>query len=405
MVIDYKMDAHFNVTACVIYGTNYSYDCLFDVEGEIEKFLEFENYVRIIIPIIFGLIVITGLGGNLLVICSVLCNQQMRSTTNILIVSLAFADLFFIIFCVPFTATGYVLPYWPFGNLWCKVVHFVIFVSAYISIYTLVLMSLDRYLAVVHPISSLSIRTERNAYIIVAFTWVIILLCHIPLLVQYGVHEYLYYGEERSACMNLKGLEKQEISQMFFASFLAFGYLLPLSLICVLYGLMLKRLLNRTVPGGSQRAENVRTRKRVTRMVVIVVVIFAICWLPIQIIFMLQQFGSFPTDITSAALQMCANCLAYMNSCVNPILYAFLSDNFRKGFKKFLSCSSVRYKQMTLVKTNKKNNNMTSQKSEGAVLISLRSTVTALQNFSIGLSNGSSFESVNTRNNCAQTEL
>ena len=84
-------------------------------------------------------------------------NQQMRSTTNLLIINLAIADLLFIVFCVPFTATDYVLPFWPFGEIWCKIVQYLIVVTAYASVYTLVLMSLDRFLAVVHPITSMSV--------------------------------------------------------------------------------------------------------------------------------------------------------------------------------------------------------------------------------------------------------
>lgn len=54
----------------------------------------------------------------------VTANQQMRSTTNLLIINLAFADILFVIFCVPFTATDYILPAWPFGDVWCKCVSF-----------------------------------------------------------------------------------------------------------------------------------------------------------------------------------------------------------------------------------------------------------------------------------------
>lgn len=52
----------------------------------------------------------------------VAANQQMRSTTNLLIINLAAADIMFVIFCVPFTAADYVLPEWPFGDMWCKFV-------------------------------------------------------------------------------------------------------------------------------------------------------------------------------------------------------------------------------------------------------------------------------------------
>ena len=79
----------------------------------------------------------------------------MRNTTNVLILNLAVADLFFIVFCVPFTATDYALNYWPFGLTWCQTVQYLIYVTSYISIYTLILMSIDRFLAVVCPVRHL----------------------------------------------------------------------------------------------------------------------------------------------------------------------------------------------------------------------------------------------------------
>lgn len=97
------------------------------------------------VPILFGIIVVVGLLGNLLVVIVVTANQQMRSTTNLLIINLALADLLFIVLCVPFTAVDYMLPYWPFGDLWCKMVQYLIVVTVYASVYTLVLMSLDRF--------------------------------------------------------------------------------------------------------------------------------------------------------------------------------------------------------------------------------------------------------------------
>ncbi|KAH3862659.1 allatostatin-A receptor-like [Dreissena polymorpha] len=324
------------------------------MELDIQQFIEFEAYVRIIIPIIFGLIVLLGLIGNSLVIFVILKNQQMRSTTNILILNLAIADLCFIIFCVPFTGTAYVLTIWPFGTAWCKIVQYVIYVCAYASVYTLVLMSLDRYLAVVHPIYSMSYRTQWNTIWIIIALWVIILGGHVPLLLHNDVVSYVYNNESRSACLNEETIASPYSAKVFYGSFFAFGYVLPLSLTCVLYGFMLKRLLYGVVPGGSQRAESIRSKKRVTKMVVIVVVIFALCWLPIQIVFMIQHFGNFNDSVTFVAIQMVSNGLAYMNSCVNPILYAFLSDNFRRSFRKILCCGYGQYTKFEYERTNVK---------------------------------------------------
>lgn len=103
-----------------------------------------DKIVVVVVPLFFGMIGILGLVGNSLVVVVVAANPEMRSTTNILIINLAVADLLFVIFCIPFTATDFVLPYWPFGNIWCKIVQYLIIVTAYASVYTLVLMSLDR---------------------------------------------------------------------------------------------------------------------------------------------------------------------------------------------------------------------------------------------------------------------
>ncbi|KAL3877071.1 hypothetical protein ACJMK2_034828 [Sinanodonta woodiana] len=381
--------------------SNFSVNSHLPNRSEIAHFLEFERYVRIIVPTIFGLIVIVGLFGNLLVIFVVLSNQQMRNTTNVLIVSLAVADLSFIIFCVPFTATSYALPLWPFGDIWCKIVQYLLHVCAYASVYTLVLMSLDRFLAVVHPISSMSIRTVRNTYVAVIIIWIIIFGGNIPLLFQYTEISYVYYDEMRSACVNNASLEDPHVMKTVSTCFFVFGYVLPLALVCLLYGLMLKRLLYGIVPGGSQRAESIRSKKRVTKMIVIVVVIFALCWLPIQIIFILQAFGPYSTEIPTVAAQFAANCLAYMNSCVNPILYAFLSENFRRSFKKLLCCSTGQYTKFEYEKTNVKNFEREKNDTNSS---RCAATMTTMQTFYNG-NDAANNSAENNIDNCALSEL
>lgn len=104
-------------------GCNYS--------SEYENGELLEKVVSRVVPIFFGFIGIVGLVGNALVVLVVAANPGMRSTTNLLIINLAVADLLFVIFCVPFTATDYVMPRWPFGDLWCKVVQYFIVVTAH----------------------------------------------------------------------------------------------------------------------------------------------------------------------------------------------------------------------------------------------------------------------------------
>lgn len=143
--------------------------------------------VRWYVLFFFSTIAITGFVGNLLVILVVVFNKNMHSTTNLLIVNLASADLMFVIFCVPFTGVDYVLQRWPFGAVWCRSVQYLIVVTAYASIYTLVLMSVDRFLAVVHPIRSRMLRTEHFTKIAIYTLWTVVLTVSLPVTFAHDV--------------------------------------------------------------------------------------------------------------------------------------------------------------------------------------------------------------------------
>ena len=98
--------------------------------------------------------------------------------------NLAISDLFFVIVCVPPTAFSY-RDSWPFGDLGCRIVQYIIHVTCYSSVMTLVYLSLDRYLAVVYPVKSISWRTVCNAVILICITWIIILAGCIPIFFLY----------------------------------------------------------------------------------------------------------------------------------------------------------------------------------------------------------------------------
>ena len=126
------------------YGINNETWNITEENLENQEFQFDESLMRILVCISFSIIGILGFIGNSLVVIVVAFNPNMRSTTNILIINLAIADLLFVIFCIPFTATDYVFPYWPFGEIMCKVVQYLIYTTACASVYTLVLMSFDR---------------------------------------------------------------------------------------------------------------------------------------------------------------------------------------------------------------------------------------------------------------------
>ncbi|XP_043514308.1 allatostatin-A receptor-like isoform X1 [Frieseomelitta varia] len=321
MVKNFTNTSHNNETQRFIDDFDYSFD-----RQQVEKI------VVVVVPIFFGMIGILGLVGNSLVVIVVAANPGMRSTTNILIINLAVADLLFVIFCIPFTATDFVLPFWPFGNFWCKMVQYLIIVTAYASVYTLVLMSLDRYLAVVHPISSMSWRTENHAIIAICIAWALIFAISTPAFFVHG--EFQDMDDSSSENLTACRILPQYNWPLFQMSFFLMSYLLPLMLICFFYICMLIRLW-RT---DRVSAESRRGRKRVTRLVFVVVGVFAFCWCPIQVILVTKSLDVYPLTSATIMVQIASHILAYTNSCVNPILYAFLSDSFRKAFRKIIYC-------------------------------------------------------------------
>ncbi|XP_029312545.1 galanin receptor type 2 [Cottoperca gobio] len=100
----------------------------------------------VVISLGFSVIFLVGTVGNSLVLAVLFRNGQMDTkTTNLFILNLGIADLCFIVFCVPFQATIYTLDEWVFGPVVCKVVHFIIFLTMYASIFTLTAVSMDSF--------------------------------------------------------------------------------------------------------------------------------------------------------------------------------------------------------------------------------------------------------------------
>ncbi|XP_041868511.1 galanin receptor type 1 [Melanotaenia boesemani] len=287
-----------------------------------------DNFISLLV---FGLIFILGVLGNTLVITVLARSKpgQPRSTTNIFILNLSVADLSYLLFCVPFQSTIYMLPIWVLGAFICKFIHYFFTVSMLVSIFTLSVMSVDRYVAIVHARKASSIRVGRHATLGVVLIWVVSLAMAAPVAHYQSIVER---DDNNTFCWEVWPDHHRKVYVM--CTFV-FGYLLPLTLISVCYAKVLKHL-HKKLKNVSKKSE--LSKKKTAQTVLVVVVVFCLSWLPHHIVHLWVEFGSFPLNQASFVFRMVAHCLAYSNSSVNPIIYAFLSENFRNSYKQVFWC-------------------------------------------------------------------
>ncbi|XP_031735904.1 somatostatin receptor type 5-like [Anarrhichthys ocellatus] len=289
----------------------------------------------IFIPLIYGIVCVVGLVGNTLVIHVIVNYTKNESVTNIYILNLAIADELFML-GLPFLAAQNALLSWPFGSLMCRVVMTVDAINQFTSIFCLTVMSVDRYLAVVHPIRSFWWRRPRVAKAISATVWAGSFVVVLPVVVFADVLK------DDGNC----SIVWPEPAEVWKTSFIVYtctvGFFCPLLVICLCYLLIVIKV--RSV-GKRAQATSSRRRKserKITRMVVVVVAVFVLCWLPFYALNIVNLLVVLPGDFRG--LYFFVVVLSYANSCANPILYGFLSDNFKRGFRKALFGASRRVK-------------------------------------------------------------
>ncbi|NXS07191.1 GALR2 protein, partial [Neodrepanis coruscans] len=285
----------------------------------------------IIVPIIFSLIFLVGTVGNGLVLAVLLRNGQVKyTTTNLFILNLAMADLCFIICCVPFQATIYTLDGWLFGAFACKAVHFLIYLTMYASSFTLAAVSIDRYLAIRYPLKSRDLRTSQNAGVAIVAIWSLSLLFAGPYLSYYQIIHY--HGVP--ICVPIWEDQRRKVLDILT---FVFGYLLPVTVVSLAYIRTVKFLWTSVDP-IERISESQKAKRKVTKMIVAVAILFCLCWLPHHLVILCFWFGHFPFNRATYAFRLASHCLSYTNSCLNPIVYALISKHFRKRFKQVFTC-------------------------------------------------------------------
>ncbi|XP_061610873.1 galanin receptor type 1-like [Phyllopteryx taeniolatus] len=297
------------------------------------------------VPAVFGLIFAVGLVGNALVVlvsCQAGASVRRRTAaagvrrgsnpTDVFILNLSLADLLLLLLCVPLHASVYSLSGWPFGGFACTSGHFLASVSVLVSILTLVVLSADRYVAVVLS-GRCRYRTRSAALLCVGLIWTLALACSVPV-----AQNHVLTGHPGAPNLTFcwEVWRSGRARRAYKAAAVVLGFLLPLVLICCSYVTVLFHL-HKKMKNISQKSE--RVKRKTTQTVFLVIAAFLICWIPHHVIIMWAEFGRFPLTDASFVFRIASHCLSYGHACVNPVLYAFLSHKFRRSCCQLLACS------------------------------------------------------------------
>ncbi|CAF0843697.1 unnamed protein product [Adineta ricciae] len=277
------------------------------------------------------LIFIFGVLGNSIVIYVAIRKKNYRNVTNCYVINLAIADLLFLTLSIPYTTYLGVVNTTPFGDTFCKVYTYLAYGFLQATCNIIAVMSIDRYLYIVRTKSKLRWRTPRNAFIICITIWA----CSLILIIPYHIISHLLVPNLKSCSVN-----EHENLVVCFIPFCSY-YAIPLLIIIICYTNLALHVIksSRKMAGHMNTVVFHRTvqvkQRRVTRMVIVVTLAFAICWLPIHILELLKcanlsrlnsLISSYPG--TLYAIRAITHALGYFNSCLNPYLYALLNRNF-----------------------------------------------------------------------------
>ncbi|XP_035735400.1 neuropeptide Y receptor type 1-like isoform X1 [Vespa mandarinia] len=303
-----------------------------------EDLYDVPTSVTVILSICYGSISVLAIVGNSLVMWVVTTTRRMQNMTNFFIANLALADIIIGLFVIPFQFQAALLQRWNLPHFMCAFCPFVRILCVNVSVFTLTAIAVDRHRAILKPLSASP--TKLKARIIIAGIWMLATALATPMALALRV--IMIPENMTSGRYHLKPFchneNMSENSMLTYRALLVFlQYMTPLSIISVVYARMARTLWGSRAPGNAEDSRDaafMKNKKKVIKMLVIVVVLFAICWLPLQSYNVLEYTYSEVNQYQYInIIWFCCDWLAMSNSCCNPFVYGIYNEKFKREFQ------------------------------------------------------------------------
>ncbi|KAM4907358.1 C-C chemokine receptor type 8-like isoform 1-T2 [Sylvia borin] len=280
-------------------------------------------------PVLYSLLFVTGLMGNALVLWILTVFMKIKTMTDVYLLNLTVSDLL-LVFSLPFLVQYSVESQWTFGNALCKIVSSVYFIGFYSNVFFITIMSVDRYLAIVHSLRVQGIRTTAIGFLTSLVVWSVAILASMTDLLFF--QEVNDNGQIRCLPHYPDGNNGWKTFSNFEANIL--GWLIPVVVLIFCYHSILKNL---------QKCHT-KNKYKAIKLVFIVVIVFFLAWTPVNIVLFLDSLRNMSiindcqiSQRLDLAIEL-TETLSLVHCCLNPIIYAFVGEKFKKhllnAFKK-----------------------------------------------------------------------
>ncbi|XP_056288504.1 coagulation factor II (thrombin) receptor-like 1, tandem duplicate 1 isoform X2 [Pseudoliparis swirei] len=303
--------------------------------GSVAKQVLTSRLTTVFLPIVYIVVFAVGLPTNALAIWVFLFRTKKKHPSSIYMANLALTDLLFVIW-VPLKISYHLNGNdWTYGEGLCKVMVAFFYGNMYCSILFITCISVQRYWAVVHPLS----RPQRENAVAVGVcvaVWAAVWLVTVPL--------FLYDQEVRVVNLNIRTCHdvtrhsQRKMAAGYFLTMGTVGFVLP-SVVCLVSCVLMLKALRSSM---SDPAIAKKRRKAVV-LIVTVLVMFLVCFTPSNVMLLVHYtllLGN--ADNNLYGFYVSALCVASLNSCLDPFVYYFISEEFRDHVKNTFLCRSER---------------------------------------------------------------
>ncbi|KAG8597136.1 hypothetical protein GDO81_002171 [Engystomops pustulosus] len=298
---------------------------------------ETEDLIYIVLEVVIAVLAILG---NVLVCWAVCINSNLQNATNYFVVSLAAADIAVGVLAIPFAiaiSTGF-----------CATFHACLFIACFVlvltqsSIFSLLAIAADRYIAIRIPLRYNSLVTSRRANVIIAVCWLLSFVIGLTPMLGWNRKDFAAENSSRCSLPMLECLFENVVTMDYMVYYNFFAcVLVPLLLMLGIYlriFMAARRQLKQTelkVTCGERSRSTLQREVHAAKSLAIIVGLFAICWLPLHIINCFTLFCK-ACMRPPPLLMYFAILFSHANSVVNPLIYAYRIREFRQTFRKIL---------------------------------------------------------------------